>query len=113
MGKNHRNLAGHRIQAARALHRPALTQDDLCAKLQVKYQIDISKNGISRIEHVDRYITDIELVAISEILGVPDLFGKWLYKTLFLLFRMGESNPYNTAVDTAANQLESSCKRMD
>ena len=83
MGKNHRNLAGHRIQAARALHRPALTQDDLCAKLQVKYQIDISKNGIFRIEHDDSYITDIELVAISEILGVPVTWLLGITETTF------------------------------
>ena len=78
-----KNLAGRRIRKARALQEPPLTQDMLIARMHTqanivlsknmlsRIEIDISKNGIFRIEHDDRYITDIELAAFSRVLKVP------------------------------------------
>ncbi len=63
------NKSGHRIRVARAMHNPRLTQDDLVAKLQV-LEINISKNTLSRMELGDRYITDLELIAFANALGV-------------------------------------------
>lgn len=64
-----RNLSGHRIQAA--VHaRAKLTQDDLIARLQIEFNIELSKNTLSRMENGERYVTDVELVAISKVLNV-------------------------------------------
>lgn len=63
------NKCGNRVRIARAMHKPPLTQKDLAAKLQVN-GIDLAKNAISRIEVGDRYVTDIELIALSKIFGV-------------------------------------------
>ena len=65
-----RNISGHRIQAARAMHEPKLTQDDLVAMLHTKQNIVMSKNTLSRIEINERYVTDVELVAFSKVLKV-------------------------------------------
>ena len=65
-----RNVSGHRIQAARALHEPKLTQDDLIALMHTKENIVLSKNMLSRIETGDRYVTDVELMAFSRVLKV-------------------------------------------
>lgn len=64
------NQSGHRIRAARHLHNPKLTQDDLIAKMHTRYNIILTKSGLSRIENGQRYVTDQELVAFSKILGV-------------------------------------------
>lgn len=77
-----RNLSGHRIQAARAMHVPKLTQDDLIARLQIEFNIELSKNTLSRMENNERYVTDVELVAISKILNVS------------LAWLVGEINDY-------------------
>ena len=65
-----RNVSGHRIQAARVLHEPKLTQDDLIALMHTKENIVLSKNMLSRIETGDRYVTDTELMAFSRVLKV-------------------------------------------
>ena len=64
------NQSGHRIRAARHLHNPNLTQNDLIAKMHTRYNIILTKSGLSRIENGQRYVTDQELVAFSKILGV-------------------------------------------
>ena len=66
-----KNISGHRIRAARALHIPKLTQDDLIALMHTKENIVLSKNILSRMETGDRYITDLELMAFSRVLGIP------------------------------------------
>lgn len=66
-----KNISGHRIRAARALHVPKLTQDDLIALMHTKENIVLSKNILSRMETGDRYITDLELMAFSRVLGIP------------------------------------------
>lgn len=63
------NKAGHRIRAARAMHNPRLTQDDLIAKMSQE-GIMLSKNIMSRIETGERYVTDLELIAFAKVLKV-------------------------------------------
>ena len=63
------NKCGHRIRVARTMQKPRLTQDDLIAQLQIK-GLKISKNILSRIETGERYVTDLELIAFSEVLKV-------------------------------------------
>lgn len=65
-----RNIAGPRIRAARAMHNPKLTQDELVAQMYIKENLPLSANMISRMETGDRYITDQELVAFSRVLQV-------------------------------------------
>ena len=64
------NISGHRIRVARNMHIPRLTQDDLVARMHTRHQLILSKNGISRIENGERYVTDVELLAFAEVLKV-------------------------------------------
>ena len=48
---------------------PKLSQRAFADKLQL-YGIDVDKNAIQRIECGKRFVTDIELVAIAEVLDV-------------------------------------------
>ena len=50
-----------------------LSQRDLAHKLQLA-GYDMDKNVINRIETNTRYVTDIELKALSEVLGVSYAF---------------------------------------
>lgn len=50
-----------------------LSQRDLAHKLQLA-GYDMDKNVITRIETNKRYVTDIELKALSEVLGVSYAF---------------------------------------
>ncbi len=65
-----RNQSGSRIRTARYLYSPALTQDDLCARMQVRHGLVLSKNTLSRIENGQRYVTDLELIAFADVLKV-------------------------------------------
>ncbi len=65
-----RNISGQRICVARMMRHPRMSQAELVAQLSTKYQIDMSVNTLSKLENGDRYITDMELVAISKILQV-------------------------------------------
>lgn len=65
--KGRKNLCGNRIKEARA--RRNLTQADLAARLQIK-GITLERDSISRIEIGTRFVTDYELVVLSEVLGV-------------------------------------------
>lgn len=64
-GKN--NLCGEKI----AILRKSLkySQRALADKLQLT-GLDVDKNAIQRIECGKRFVTDIEIVAISKVLGV-------------------------------------------
>ena len=64
------NISGHRIRVARNMHIPRLTQDDLVARMHTRHQLILSKNGISRIENGERYVTDVDLLAFAEVLKV-------------------------------------------
>lgn len=61
------NISGDRIHQARTAKR--LSQNDLAARMQVN-GIGIGREAISRIETVDRFVTDYELAILARILGV-------------------------------------------
>lgn len=67
--KIQRNLIGDRVKKARHKSKPKMTQTDLLARLAVR-GIELEKTSISKIEAKTRPVTDIELVAIAEALGV-------------------------------------------
>lgn len=69
-----RNLAGPRIRQARRSHAPKLTQEELAAQLQVR-GVDLDRSTITRIERQQRAVTDIELAALANVLGVS---ASWL-----------------------------------
>ena len=72
-----RNLIGDRVRKARLNAKPKITQNDLLARLTVR-GVDLEKTTISKIEAKSRPVTDIELVAIADSLGVSIL---WLLGT--------------------------------
>jgi transcriptional regulator with XRE-family HTH domain len=62
------NIVGVRVEQYRhAIH---MKQKDLLAQLQVK-GIEMNASGLSKLEGQIRHVSDYELVALSEILGVP------------------------------------------
>lgn len=62
-----KNLVSSRLIELR--RQQGLSQRDLAHKLQLA-GYDMDKNVITRIETNKRYVTDIELRALSEVLGV-------------------------------------------
>ncbi|GAB6087236.1 helix-turn-helix domain-containing protein [Alkaliphilus crotonatoxidans] len=68
-----RNLIGNRVRQARHNSKPKITQTDLLARLAVR-GIELEKTTISKIEAKTRPVTDIELVALAEALGVSILW---------------------------------------
>ena len=74
-GKN--NICGEKIYALRKNMTPKMSQRILAEKLQIA-GIDVDKNAIQRIESGKRFVTDIELVALAEILHVScdELLGR-------------------------------------
>lgn len=66
-GKN--NLCGERIKELRLNFSTKLSQRALADKMQLA-GIDVDKNAIQRIECGKRFVTDIELKALSEIFSV-------------------------------------------
>ena len=64
-----RNIVGPQIRKARERSRPRLTQQDLAARLEVR-GVHIDRAGISKIEIGYRVVTDIELLAFADALGV-------------------------------------------
>ena len=69
------NITGDRIRDAR--RRLGMSQEMLSAKLELM-AVYICRGSLSRIEHGERTVTDIELDAISRVLGVSldYLFGR-------------------------------------
>ena len=65
--KGRKNLCGDRGREARA--RLNITQADLAARLQVAGVI-MERDSVSRIEIGTRFVTDYELVVLSNVLGV-------------------------------------------
>lgn len=68
-----RNLIGDRVRQARHKSKPKITQTDLLARLAVR-GVELEKTTISKIEAKTRPVTDIELVAIADALGVSILW---------------------------------------
>lgn len=62
-----RNLVGARVEAARK--RRGMKQKELLAQLQVN-GVDMNASGLSKLEGQIRYVTDVELIALSDILEV-------------------------------------------
>ena len=65
--KGRKTLCGDRVREARA--RLNITQADLAARLQVAGVI-MERDSVSRIEIGTRFVTDYELVVLSNVLGV-------------------------------------------
>ena len=62
-----RNIAGSRVKIARLKNN--LTQQELSAKLET-LAVYVDRASISKIEQRKRIITDIELLALSQVLNV-------------------------------------------
>ena len=62
-----RNIVGARVQKIRK--NIGMKQKDLLAQLQV-HGIDMNATGLSKLEGQLRHVTDIELVALADKLGV-------------------------------------------
>ena len=66
-GKN--NICGEKINVLRKQAVPKMSQRILAEKLQL-LGIDVDKNAIQRMESGQRFITDIELVAIAKTFNI-------------------------------------------
>lgn len=66
-GKN--NICGEHIYILRKKQNPKMSQRILAEQLQI-LGIDVDKNAIQRIENGKRFVTDIELVALSKVFGL-------------------------------------------
>ena len=62
-----RNIVGAKIEQQRKSIN--MKQKDLLTQLQIK-GIDLNASGLSKLEGQLRYVTDLELKALSEVLGV-------------------------------------------
>lgn len=63
------NLCGKKLAKLRAEHKPPLSQRKLAQLLQVA-GYDVDNHFVRRVELGERFVTDIELVMLSEVLGV-------------------------------------------
>ncbi|MCH3965192.1 MAG: helix-turn-helix domain-containing protein [Clostridium sp.] len=68
-----KNLIGDKVKYARLKSKHKITQNDLLARLAVR-GITLEKTAISKIESKTRPVTDKELVAIGDALGVSILW---------------------------------------
>ena len=70
-----RNLIGARVESSRK--KKVMKQKELLAQLQVN-GVDMNASGLSKLEGQIRYVTDIELVALADILeiSVDSLLGR-------------------------------------
>lgn len=66
-GKN--NLCGENVYKLRKSQFPKMSQRILAEKLQL-HGIDVDKNAVQRIESGERFVTDIELKTLAEVLNV-------------------------------------------
>ena len=73
----HLNRCGEQIAKLRKQLPDKTSQRILADRMQEK-GIDMDKNAIQRIEHGDRFVTDIELAAFADFFGVSSdvLLGK-------------------------------------
>lgn len=62
-----KNLIGARVETARRSQ--GMKQKELLAQLQVR-GVDLNASGLSKLEGQIRYVTDSELLALSQILNV-------------------------------------------
>jgi transcriptional regulator with XRE-family HTH domain len=76
--EDRKNICGVRIRESRKARIPVLTQKDLAARLELD-GIMLDRMAINRIELGNRFVSDIELLALSKALGVSVnwlVFGK-------------------------------------
>lgn len=66
-GKN--NICGEKIYELRTNFKPKMSQRMLAELLQLN-GIDVDKNAVQRMESGQRFITDIEVVALCKIFNV-------------------------------------------
>ena len=66
-GRN--NICGVKIYELRKNFKPKMSQRILADKLQL-LGIDVDKNAIQRIESGQRFVTDIELIALAKTFNV-------------------------------------------
>ena len=62
-----RNLVGNRVELVRK--QKGMKQKELLAQLQVN-GVDMNASGLSKLEGQIRFVTDVELVALADILEV-------------------------------------------
>lgn len=62
-----RNIVGARVEQARKTSN--LKQKELLEELQ-KHGVELNASGLSKLEGQLRFVTDAELVALSDVLGV-------------------------------------------
>ena len=62
-----KNLIGAQVEAARKSQ--GMKQKELLAQLQVR-GVDLNASGLSKLEGQIRFVTDFELLALSDILNV-------------------------------------------
>lgn len=67
--KNRNNIAGVNVARIRKALSPRCSQRALADKLQLIGH-DIDKNAVQKMESGERFINDIELKALSKVLGV-------------------------------------------
>lgn len=86
-GRN--NICGRNVYALRKSQNPKMSQRILAEKLQL-LGIDVDKNAIQRIESGQRFVTDIELLALSELFNIScdelikSSFYDWLNRSFML-----------------------------
>ena len=66
-GKN--NICGKKIAELRKASVPKMSQRILADKMQL-LGVDVDKNAIQRIESGQRFVTDIELIALKKVFNV-------------------------------------------
>lgn len=63
-----RNLCGSKVAALRMAMTPRLSQNGLAKLLQLA-GLDLEKNAIQKLESGQRFVTDIELKALAQVLN--------------------------------------------
>ncbi len=63
------NICGKNLKRLRGEQNPPLSQRGLAKQLQLK-GYDVDNHFIRRVETGERFVTDIELIMLSEVLGV-------------------------------------------
>lgn len=81
-GKN--NICGENIYKLRTKHIPKMSQRMLAEQLQI-LGIDVDKNAIQRIESGQRFVTDMELLALAQVFGT----------TCDMLVKISDNEEYN------------------
>lgn len=66
---NRNNLCGKKVYELRKSDPRGMSQRELASGLQLE-GVDVDKNAVQRIESGQRFVTDIELKALSKVLHV-------------------------------------------